>query len=428
MPTSRTMQEINRKIAKGDAVVITAQEVEELLASGREEKVGEADVVTTGTMGIMSGTYALLSFQICQPGIHRRFVKASMNGVPVSVGPCPNESLGIIDVMAFGTEESEERPNYGGAFLFRDLVEGKEVTVQAVAKDGKEVDATLTIDDMPTAKLMSSRNAFRNYRAFVNPSDTEFRSIFSCRPFPPNYGGITFSGCGHLSPLQNDPELRAIGVGTRVLFNGAEGFVYSTGTRSSPKYPNLMTVADMNGMDPTLMGGFMTAAGPECLSSYAVPIPILDDSLLRSVMTKDEEIPLSIGDIRDRHKIGQTDYGQAWSGDEIVTVRDRPCGRCQPCVAESVCPTSAVRQNDGAPSIDRSRCVNCGACVGECKQGCFKGALGEVRAAVNGDMRAMPIVCRGSNREGALRTMGDLKARILAGRFTMTTKVADLRP
>lgn len=424
----RTIEDINGRIAKGEALVLTAREVEDLLVAGRETEVREVDVVTTGTMGIMSGTYALLSFQICKPGIHRKFMKAHINGVPASVGPCPNESLGIIDALVFGTEESEERPKYGGAFLFRDLVEGKEITVQAIAKDGREVDALLTIDDMPTAKLLSSRNAFRNYRAFVNPSDTEFRSIFSYRPFPPDYGGLTFSGCGHLNPLQNDPALRTVGVGTKVLFNGAEGFVCSTGTRSSPKYPNLMTIADMKGMDPTLMGGYMTAAGPECLSTYAVPIPIIDDSLLGSVMTRDGDIPLSIGDIRDRHKIGQSDYGQAWSGDEVITEGDGPCARCRDCAAATVCPTSAVRLNNGDPRIDRSRCVNCGACVEACEQGCFKGALGSVRAAVNGDVRTMPIVGRGSNREGALRTMADLKTRVLDGRFIMTAKVADIQP
>jgi hypothetical protein len=51
-----------------------------------------------------------------------------------------------------------------------------------------------------------------------------------------------------------------------------------------------------------------------------------------------------------------------------------------------------------------------------------------VRAVVNGYERSIPIVCRGSNRAGALRTMGDLKERLLSGRFTMTSKVADLRP
>ena len=106
----------------------------------------------------------------------------------------------------------------------------------------------------------------------------------------PNYGGLTFSGCGHLSPLQNDPELVSVGVGTGLLFNGAEGFVVSTGTRCSPKYPNLMTVADMKEMDPVLMGGFRTAAGPEVLTTYAIPIPVLNPRILKHTTVRDRDI------------------------------------------------------------------------------------------------------------------------------------------
>ena len=425
----RTLEEIHKKIAEGSAVVLTAREVEDMLVEGKEDRLQEVDVVTSGTMGLMSGTYALMSFQIAEPGIHRRFVKANINGVPASVGPCPNESLGIIDVMVFGTSESEERPDYGGSFLFRDLVEGKEVMVRATSNEGIEIEKVLTIEDMPTAKMLSSRNCFRNYRAFVNPSREEFRSIFHCRPFPSNYGGLTFSGCGHLNPIQNDPGLKCIGVGTRLLFNGSEGFVFSTGTRSSPKYPNLMTIADMRGMDPNLMGGFLTAAGPECLTSYAVPIPILDDPMLRNVMTRDEDIPLSVGDIRDRSKIGQADYGQAWSGrDETISLEKGSCIHCEQCAALNICPTFAVKRSEGRPFIDRSRCVNCGACVNACLQGCFKASMGEVRTFIDGQMRVLPILCRNSNREGAVHTMEDLKRRILDGKFIITDKVADIEP
>jgi len=425
----RTIADINKRIKKGEALVLTAREIADSLATGRESEVHKVDVVTTGTMGLMSGTYAVLSFPIAKAGLHRRFTHGTINGVPVSIGPAPNESLGIIDAFVFGTQESEEDPNYGGSFLFRDLVEGKEVVVEATSDAGKTVETAMTIDEMGTAKLMSVRNCFRNYRAMVNPSKSEFISIFSNRPFRPNYGGLTFSGCGHMSPLQNDPELISVGVGTGLLFNGTEGFVFSTGTRCSPKYPNLMTVADMKGMDPVLMGGFRTAAGPEVLTTYAIPIPVLNDSILKSVMTRDEDIPLSIADVRDRHKIGQTNYGAAWTGhDEIIVVDKRPCIRCKVCAASSVCPTMAIKRDELGPTIDRSRCVNCGACVIACEQGSFKGFLGDVKTTIAGQDRIMPIVCRNSNREGAVRTMNDLKKRLLDGSFIMREKVANINP
>jgi putative methanogenesis marker 16 metalloprotein len=301
--------------------------------------------------------------------------------------------------------------------------------VEATSNEGREVEAHLCIDDMSTAKLLSSRNCFRNYRAYVNPSDREFTSIFHCRPFPPDYAGLTFSGCGHLNPLQNDPQLRGIGIGTKLLFNGAEGYIVSNGTRSSVKYPNLMTVAEMKGMDPKLMGGYLTAAGVECLTSYAVPIPIVDRMILEHVMTMDADIPLSIGDIRDRRKIGQADYGQVWSDrDEVIAMDEERCVGCEECPAASICPTFAIVRDGSRMSIDRDRCINCGVCVSACPEDCFSGRLGDVRATIDGEERIMPILCRNSNREGAVRTMDDLKKRIVEGTFTITAKVADLRP
>jgi putative methanogenesis marker 16 metalloprotein len=426
---NRSVEEINEKIKNGQAAVLTAREVRQLLDSGNQKEVKEVDVVTTGTMGLMSGTYAILSFQICKPGIHRRFDKGTINGVPVHFGPAPNESLGIIDVFVFGTQESEENPNYGGSFLFRDLVEGKEVSVEAISNKGRIVETKLTIEQMGTAKLLSARNCFRNYRAMVNPGNEEYASIFSNLPFLPNYGGLTFSGCGHLSPLQNDPMLVSVGIGTGLLFNGNEGYVFSAGTRCSPKYPNLMTSADMKGMDPTLMGGFRTGDGIEVLTTYAIPIPILDESILKSVMSKDEDIPLSVADVRDRHKIGQTTYGDAWNGhDEIVTVERGPCIECEVCDAEGVCPTFAIRREQFRPIIDRSRCVNCGACVRACEQGAFQGNIGDAHVTIEGRKMVIPIVCRNSNREGAIKTMNDLKRRILEGSFQLRGKSANIKP
>jgi putative methanogenesis marker 16 metalloprotein len=425
---NRTLEEINVRIASGEAVILTAREVELLIAEGREGEVKEVDVVTTGTMGLMSGTYALLSFPIARAGVHRRFIKGSINGIPINIGPCPNENLGLVDCMVFGTSRSLDNPRYGGGHLFRDLVEGKEVRVEALSDRDEAVETSIAIESMPTARLMSSRNLFRNYRAFVNPSSEEVRSIFHCMPFPPDYGGLNFSGCGHLNPIQNDPQLRCIGIGTRLLFNGGDGFVTGAGTRSSPDSPNLMTVADMKGMDPSLMGGFQTGEGPECIASYAVPIPILDDSILGQVTTMDDRIPLSVVDVRDRRKLAETDYDKAWGHDEVIAVEKDGCMKCPECKAMMACPTDAIVSDGEGPVRDPSRCFNCGACLINCRQGCFRASMGEVRLDIGGMLRTVPIVGRGSNREGALRSMDDLKKRILDGSFPLTRKVADIRP
>jgi hypothetical protein len=53
--------------------------------------------------------------------------------------------------------------------------------------------------------------------------------------------------------------------------------------------------------------------------------------------------------------------------------------------------------------------------------------MGKIEAVMNDEIRTAPIVCRSSNRE-AVRTMEDLKRRIVDGCFTITAKVADIRP
>ena len=122
---------------------------------------------------------------------------------------------------------------------------------------------------MPYARIYGCRHAFKNYSAFVNPGDTPVNTIFHARGFEPHCRGATFSGCGQINPLKNDPLLESIGIGTRILLNGAEGFVLGTGTRSTRERPNLSGFADMHQMSPEYMGGFATSAGPECICSWA---------------------------------------------------------------------------------------------------------------------------------------------------------------
>lgn len=56
----QSIEQINRKIEKGDAVVLTAQQVCDLVDSGEDIRAEDVDVVTAATRAIMSGTYAIL--------------------------------------------------------------------------------------------------------------------------------------------------------------------------------------------------------------------------------------------------------------------------------------------------------------------------------------------------------------------------------
>ncbi len=100
---SRTLDEINDKIENRTANVFTAQELKDLIRNENAPKFEDVDVVTTGTCGIMSGTAAIFHLDIFEPGIFKRAKNIYLNGVPGFTGPCPNEWLGSIDTIVYGT-------------------------------------------------------------------------------------------------------------------------------------------------------------------------------------------------------------------------------------------------------------------------------------------------------------------------------------
>ena len=276
-PYRRTIGDINRRLASGEAVVLTASELCRRVRDGRAVSFADVDVVTAATCGLMSGTYAVLSFQFSEPNRFVRATRLFLNGVEGDPGPCPNERLGLVDAIVHGTRHSRDDARYGGGHLLRDIAAGKEIRVEVVTDAGETLTGTVDIHRMPHAVLHGSRHAFRNYVGFVNPGDRPVRTIFCSTALPPDYGGATACGCGEINPIQKDPGLRTIGIGTRVMLNGGTGFVTGLGTRGSPQRPCLTAVADMHGMNPDYMGGFQTSAGPEVIQTWAVPIPIVDE-------------------------------------------------------------------------------------------------------------------------------------------------------
>lgn len=415
--TIRTYSEIKRKLSAGEAVVMTAQEIKNCT----EKEAAEADVVTTGTRGVMSGTYGVFTIPIKSS----KFSKAtslSLNGICAYPGPCPNENLNLIEAVVFGTASAG---NYGAGMLFRDMLENEPVHVEAVSKDGKQISEEVFFEDMPYAKLMSTRNAFRNYSAMTNPLDHALTTIFHALDFPSNYKELTFSGCGSINPIQNDPSLETIGIGTKVLMNGAEGFVTGTGTRSTAQSPNLTACADMKEMNPDYMGGFMTSEGPECIVSWGVPIPILNDSLLKDVRILDEQIQLPLLDVSVRKPIAYIDYGKLWNEVSLsVKVHADKCRKCEVCRVVNSCPMSAVSD---APDINRHRCFNCGLCSTICPD-VFSADLGSMDVNIDGIMRNIPVACRQSDRARALKISRELKSRLLDKTFVLTEPVEKLRP
>ncbi len=433
---TKTISEINEKLLRGEAVVMTAMEFKKEVRSGRKFRVSDVDVVTTATRGLMSGTSAMVVVPVAGKGVFGQADKIWLNGVPCLPGISPAGDSGVVDAVIYGTAESvDNEGRYGGGHLMRDIVERREICAEILTDEGKAITTFFTLDDLPFARMYSFRNAFQNYYSFANIKNhasyrENMRSIFSCRPLPV-MRGLSCAGSGELNPLENDPYSRVMRAGMKVLVNKAPGVVVGYGTRSSPKMRNLSLAADMFGMDPEFMGGFITSGGVEVINSVAVPFPVLNREILDDLSRcLDENIPLHLADIGDRLHIADVTYADVWSGAklEIEFERDR-CICCSfKCAAEYYCPMQAISWRDG--TIDEKLCFGCGACTANCPGGAFKGK-GDVPRGCVGRIRALdtdiPIIFRQSNRHRAHLLAEYLKEIMERGEFLMNDSDLEMK-
>lgn len=421
----KTIIEINEKLKHGEAVVLTAQEFKSAVRNGRQMSLQDIDVVTTATFGVMSGTAAILSIPVAERGRFKKAQEIAINDVPASPGPCPNESLGLVEALLHGTTPSRTNPQrYGGGHVFHDLVSGKAVRVEIVTSEGEALITSVTLADLEFARLVTTRACFKNYMAIINTQDDVVSTIFSVTGLRGPYQELTVSGCGELNPIENDPTLRTIGIGTKALVNGAVGYVTGKGTRSTPERPNLTLTADIKKMNPAFMGGFLTSQSPDSMVSVAIPIPVTTDEVLENLKILDEEIELPIVDIHDRLPIAKITYGEVWQGkSREVRFARSTCTSCpsdEQCPVETVCPSASFDHTKG---IDVQRCYVCGACLSVCPHGAFRSTLTSV--PVHG--HTVPITLLQSCRLKAEMLASILKDLVIKRSFIIPDKVDDIR-
>jgi putative methanogenesis marker 16 metalloprotein len=309
----------------------------------------------------------------------------------------------------YGTAHRD--PNYGGGHLFRDIVQGNEIEVK-VWSDGKLFVRKITKKDLVFSRMVLTRGAFKNYTCFFNESPNDSATIFSAK------GGIkgglleaTVSGCGEINPLQNDPKMRYIRPGASVLLNGSPGMVIGMGTRGSMDKPNLSIAADVEGMIPEFMGGFITSKGPECLTSVAFAIPVTDKESFEELCILDEDTPLPLADVHDRIVRSKINYSSVWQGtDKDVAVDVTKCIRCQACKTEENCPTNALTYGGVR---DDSMCMSCGYCVSICPGGVFSAEMGSIMY----NEKKIPITLRQSSRLKGEQLCSILKKQVEEGNW-----------
>ncbi len=313
----KSIEEINERIKRGDAVVVTAEEMVQVVREKGEIKAAkEVDVVTTGTFGAMCSSGAWLNFGHSDPPI--KMQRVWLNDVEAYTGAAVDAYIGATQLSE--TEDLE----YGGGHVIEDIIRGRGIEVRATAYGTdcyprKEIEFTVTKDDLNQAVLCNPRNAYQRYYAATNSRD---ETIFTYMgTLLPNFGNVTFSGSGVLSPLNNDPNYETIGLGTRIFLGGGQGYVFWEGTQHDPTegFGTIMTVGDLKQMDTRYIRGVtIEKYGTSLYVGIGVPIPILNERLAKSAGVSDEEIVTGILDYgvarRDRPTLREVSYAELKSG------------------------------------------------------------------------------------------------------------------
>lgn len=336
---AKTYNQINDKISSGKAVVLTAEEVIDYVdKKGLEAAAKEVDVVTTATFGPMCSSGCFLNFGHSTPKI--RISEAWISDVPVYCG------VAAVDVYLGATQLRHNDPanmyypgefRFGGGHVIEELVAGKKLQLFGLSYGTddyplREVRTMFDIHDLNQAIMTNPRNCYQNYNIAVNTSDNRVYSYLGI--LEPNMKNMTYCSAGQLSPLLNDPFYETIGVGTSVWLAGARGIVYAEGTqhcsdvaRGENGVPTegagtLALTGDMKKMIPEFVrGASFPGYGVSLALGVGIPIPILNENILKRTTVRDRDIfgcaidyshdyPQKTGNVLARYNYEQLRSGQ----------------------------------------------------------------------------------------------------------------------
>ncbi|MBN1192841.1 MAG: homocysteine biosynthesis protein [Coriobacteriia bacterium] len=337
---AKSWEEINARIASGEAVVFTAEEFALLAADeGVSEAARRVDVVTTGTFGPMCSSGVVLNFGHSDPPI--RMAEIWLNDVAAYGG------LAAVDTYLGVTQPSRSRGiEYGGAHVIEDLLRGRAVRLRATSQGTDcyprtEIDTWVTLEDLNQAYFFNPRNAYQNYSVAVNSTDRALHTYLGT--LLPRFGNATYCSAGALSPLLNDPTYRTVGVGSRIFVAGAPGYVAWEGTQHNPNTNRdengvpvsgagtLAVIADLKKASPEYFSAAtFTGYGVSSFVGIGVPIPVLDEDIAATLALTDADLTATVYDYGVQHRskpaLGQVTYAELRSGSIELDGKTVPTG------------------------------------------------------------------------------------------------------
>ena len=340
MAASKTIQEINEKIKQGKAVVVTAAEIIEIAKEEGVKKAAErVDVVTTGTFGPMCSSGAYFNIGHAKPRIKLGGGKSYLNDVPAYAAFAAVDLFIGANALPDDDPRNHNHPgdfNYGGGHVIEELVAGHDVRLVASAYGTdcyprKKLETWINIKDLNEAVLFNMRNCYQNYNVAVNSSAKTIYTYMGV--LKPRLGSAGYSSAGQLSPLMKDPYYKTIGIGTRIFLGGGIGYVTWPGTQFNPGVARsengvprggagtLCVIGDLKQMSPRyLVGTSMLGYGVSLAVGIGVPIPILNEEILRYTTITDAEIFAPVIDYsstypnREAEILGEVSYAELRSG------------------------------------------------------------------------------------------------------------------
>ncbi len=345
---NKSYSDINRKIKSGQVVVVTADEMVDIVKSeGAVEAARRVDVVTTGTFAPMCSSGAFINFGHSNPTM--KASKVWLNNVPAYAG------LAAVDIFLGATEPCEDDPlnkvhpgefNYGGGHVIEDLLAGRKVYLRATAYGtdcypGRFLEKEITLKTLPQATLCNPRNGYQNYNCAVNLTKKTIYTYMGA--LKPRAANANYCSAGQLSPLLNDPYYKTIGLGTRIFLGGGVGYVtwqgtqHKPGVKRSPKgvpltpAGTMWVMGDLKQMSPQwLVGVSFQGYGCSLAVGLGVPIPVLNEEMAAFTGVSDEDIFTQIIDYGNDYpkgesrSLGQVSYAQLKSGSILLDGKSVP--------------------------------------------------------------------------------------------------------
>ena len=346
----KTIEEINEKIKKGKAVIVTAEEMIDIVGEkGTKEAAKHVDVVTTGTFGPMCSSGMFLNLGHSKPRIKIGGGSCHLNDVPCYTG------LAAVDVYLGATALPEEDPRnqvypgefkYGGAHVIEEFVGGKNLRLVATSYGTdcyprRKIETYINKDNVNEAYLYNPRNCYQNYNVAVNCNDRVIHTYMGL--LKPKLGNANYCSAGQLSPLLKDPTYRTIGIGTRIFLGGGIGYVSSQGTQHNPavmRTPEglvrapagtLAVTGDAKQMNTLfLKGASFIGYGVTLFVGIGIPIPVLDEEMAYFTSRSDADLVTQIVDYgkdypeRVPKSLGEVSYSQLKSGSLRLNGKEIP--------------------------------------------------------------------------------------------------------